>query len=251
MSNTSDSYQSFIIHLKRAGGRRAQVENLREKSPFETQILDAVDGSLLDEKQISACLQNRPMHQPAYPFKINSGEVGCFLSHRNAWQMIVDRNLTAGLIFEDDVEIDEAVFRQSLEFAKRHSRQRGYIQFQVRDIKTAYQLLAQDGNTKLISPSVTPLRCSAQLVSYEAAKELLKLTEKFDRPVDTFLQMHWITNVKLACIIPSGVSDRTQETGGSTLSIKQPWKQKLSREWSRAVYRFKVQYYSKRHKTRA
>lgn len=32
--------------------------------------------------------------------------IGCFLSHRNAWEQVVDRNLSSALILEDDAEFD-------------------------------------------------------------------------------------------------------------------------------------------------
>ena len=45
---------------------------------------------------------------------MNIGEIGCFLSHRSVWKKIVAQNLTAGIIFEDDVQIDPNVFSDSL-----------------------------------------------------------------------------------------------------------------------------------------
>ena len=57
-----------------------------------------------------------PLYDPAYPFILNNGEIGCFLSFRKAWQNIVDQNLSAGLIFEDDVSLNLQIFKKSFDF---------------------------------------------------------------------------------------------------------------------------------------
>ncbi|MFD2856636.1 hypothetical protein ACFSZS_20330 [Seohaeicola zhoushanensis] len=91
-----------------------------------------------------------------------------------------------------------------------------------------------------MQPFLTPLRTSAQLVSRRAAERLLSLTEPFDRPVDTFLQMHWHTGLRLGVISPSGVTDRAEVVGGSTIGAKKSLVERFAREWHRARYRAAV-----------
>ena len=239
-------YKSFIIHLQRSKGRKAQVEDLISKSSFDVEIVDAVDGRLLSDADIDACYSEKPLLHPKYPFGVNAGEIGCFLSHRAAWQKIVDQNLTAGLIFEDDVQIDSATFDLALNAAKEWSADYGFIQFQVRKVSLDNPELGRINDSRLLCPVPSLLRCSAQLVSYSTAVQLLELTERFDRPVDTFLQMYWATGVQPVCIVPSGVTDRTQETGGSTLSLKRSKRAKIVREWRRFIYRRKIIYLSRK-----
>ena len=102
-----------------------------------------------------------------------------------------------------------------------------------------------ENELKLLFPLPTQLRTSAQLVSFEAAVELLNKTEKIDRPVDTTLQMFWETKIKCYCVNKSGISDHTLEAGGSTLVQKNHSKLKLSRNIKRFVYRIKILYLSK------
>lgn len=232
-----DQTKTFIIHLPRSTARRPQVDHLLNASPYRAEVLDAVDGSALTKTQQTDCYSATPLHRPHYPFALNTGEIGCFLSHRAAWQRILDEDLEAALILEDDVQIEFDVFRKSLALAETHVKDLGYIQFQVRALKGNFEVFAEDGNSQLVCPVVTPLRTSAQLVSAKAAAHLLEITARFDRPVDTTLQMHWMTGLRLACAIPSGVSDRTAETGGSTISNRPPLWQKARREIMRKLYR--------------
>ncbi len=239
-------YKTFIVHLQRATGRKAQVRDLISKVPYEAQIIDAVDGAKLPAAEVDACYRAKSFMQPKYPFELNLGEIGCFLSHRKAWQQIVDQGLDGGLIFEDDVEIDPAPFARALALVEAHVQELGYIQFQVRTVLDLNTVFAQDGGVQIVQPMVTPLRTSAQFVSGHAAQELLELTERFDRPIDGMLQLYWETGLQLSCVVPSGVADRTAALGGSTLSSKQPAFKRLGREFNRIWYRAQIRKYSKR-----
>ena len=72
---------------------------------------------------------------------------------------------------------------------------------------------------------------------------------RFDRPVDTFLQMRWVTGIAPFCVVPSGIGDQSAEIGGSTVSASGKARrspgERLWREWSRFVYRRRVQKYSR------
>jgi glycosyl transferase family 25 len=97
---------------------------------------------------------------------------------------------------------------------------------------------------QILQPKTIPLRTSAQLISYDAALLLLEKSKKIDRPVDGFLQLFWSTGQNISCIFPSGISDTTQNSGGSTLSIKQSIKSSTYRSIIRFFYRLKIKIYS-------
>jgi len=240
--NEPGDIQAFIIHLARAEARRPQVERIRAACPLPVEVIEAVDGRALSEADIDVVRSRRSLHEPPYPFEITVGEIGCFLSHRKAWRMIVDRGLSAGLVIEDDVEIDPKVFSRALQLSTEIIDRAGYIQFQVRSVKGRAETLASRSGASIVRPRVGMLRTSGQLVSAAHARHLLEITERFDRPVDTLLQMNWVTGVPLSCAVPSGLSDRTEEAGGSTISVKSRKKlsQKLSREIRRFLYRSRI-----------
>lgn len=227
--------ETFVIHLARATSRRAQVDHLMDSTPYPSQILNAMDGALVPESQRVADISETQLFAPRYPFALGPGEYGCFQSHRVAWKMIVDKGLDAALILEDDVALTDG-FEAALKLASDHLEMFGYIQFQVRSVNES-RVVAQVGGVSIVQPRVTPLRTSAQLVSRTAAQSLLDMTTQIDRPVDTFLQSHWHTGLHLTCVVPSGVEDRTAETGGSTISSKRSIWAKAKREVLRNVYR--------------
>ncbi|OCW58350.1 glycosyltransferase family 25 protein [Hoeflea olei] len=234
--------EAFIIHLARAEARRPQVERIRAASPVPAEVIDAVDGRALPKAEIDAVLSRQSLFDPPYPFELSMGEIGCFLSHRKVWREIVERGLAAGLVLEDDVEIDREAFARAFAMASEVVDREGYIQFQVRPVPGSAAEVERRGDVVLVRPDIVMLRTSAQLVSAAQAARLLELSERIDRPVDGLLQMGWVTGVAPGCVIPSGVSDRTAQAGGSTISIagRGGLAGRLGRELRRFVYRRRI-----------
>ena len=248
MNPEKNNHKCFIIHLKRAVKRKKTVQSIKLNMKCETKIIDAIDGNTLTDKYISKVLNYSSHLHPKYPFNLNNGEIGCFLSHREAWKTIVDEKLMAGFIIEDDCELDIKKFNKSFEIALKFVKKLGYIQFQTREIPNNFMKIINIDGVKILQPKIVPLRTSAQLISYDAALLLLKKSTEIDRPVDGFLQVFWSTGQNISCINPSGIRDITQISGGSTLSVKQSRRSSISRSLIRFLYRLKIRVYSKLHK---
>lgn len=228
--------KAFIIHLRRATARQLHVDRLVAACPVPAEIVDAVDGSLLSAgEQADVYVPN--LHRPSYPFELRPAEIGCFLSHRLCWQKIVDEDLPFALVFEDDALLNTEIATEALQLAETHIAQNGYIQLPVRPTGDTTPVVAQSGRARLLRPRIVPLRLSGQMISRSAAQQLLRLTNVFDRPVDTFLQMFWLTGIRPLAVEPSGLSDCTQEAGGSTISRHKPLGERVTRELKRFRYR--------------
>lgn len=229
--------KALIIHLARAEQRREHVEKLSAELPFPAEIIDAVDGKLLPEDVIEKFYRPR-LHRPAYPFALNRNEIACFLSHRRAWHAIVDQNLDAALIMEDDAA-PVAPFSDGLELALANIEREGFIRFPFRDGRESGRLVARSGEVSLIEPVCAGLGMVTQLVSRDAAARLLKATETVDRPVDVLLQMPWVTGVVARSVVPGGIREISPTLGGSTLKPKRQIS-KLKRELLRPIYRARI-----------
>ena len=206
------------------------------------EILPAIDGGALSEQEISQ-VYVRQLHAPRFYFNLNRAEIGAFLSHRAAWRRIVEEGLDYAIVFEDDASVDPALFARACAFARATRNQWDYV------LAPAMKRADADGcpsrqRVALHHPSAPPLRALAQFVSNAAARRLLAVTERFDRPIDTFLQMSWVTGVELLTFRPSGVFDESGALGGSTIQrpSKSLW-EKLWREVSRPIYRAQVRIY--------
>ena len=236
--------KAFIIHLERATARRPQVAWLQENLPLPAEVLPAVDGSRLRREEIER-LFRRALHRPRYPFALSKAEIGCFESHRQAWRQIVDRDLDYGLIVEDDISFKPEIFTRAFGLASQSVKDGGYIRFPWRDRETAREVIAQDGGCRLYRPRRIGLGMLAQLVSKTAARQLLMVSAPFDRPVDTLLQMHWVTGINPLSVFPNSLNEISVQLGGSTISSKSPAVNKLRRELMRPLYRGKIAFQSR------
>jgi len=230
--------EALIIHLARAEKRRAHVDQLVASLPLDASIIDAIDGNTLCDSDMASFCSPR-LHRPVYPFALSRNEVACFLSHRKAWQAILDRNLDAALIMEDDAA-PTLSFASSLALGLSHIGAAGFIRFPFREGRERGRVVAEVDGVSLIEPVCVGLGMVAQLVNRTTAIQLLRATEQIDRPVDTLLQMPWVTGVVPRSIVPGAISEISPTLGGTTLSKKPGALAKLKREGLRPVYRMQI-----------
>ena len=98
----------LIIHLERSLERNSQVVKLKKYLPYRTKVIKAIDGMNCDN-DFSKSYAPRLL-RPHYPFYLRSAEIATFQSHRKCWKEILDRDLEAALIIEDDVRIIDIEF---------------------------------------------------------------------------------------------------------------------------------------------
>lgn len=96
---------TYVINLKDSYNRRNYMEKLLSKYPFiKYDFIEAIDGRIMSESSLNnffdynACLKRNGRI-------INSGEVGCVLSHRKCYENIIQTNKEFALILEDDISV--------------------------------------------------------------------------------------------------------------------------------------------------
>lgn len=98
----------FVLNLDRSKERWEQASSVMTDAGLDVQRFSAVDGRQLsieelhkESTKIATFLQPR-------------GVIGCYLSHKKFWNMVVDKDLDAAIVFEDDVELVDG-FKEKLE----------------------------------------------------------------------------------------------------------------------------------------
>ncbi len=227
--------RSLIIHLNTATARAENVSRLLRELP-DAELVDAVNGA--DPKVTQQIEQvSGTLHSPTYPFQMNAAEVGCFLSHRLCWKMIAEGDAPYGLIAEDDMAIDPVPFAAAMKLVHQYADEDSFIRLPAKPRETPAHTLALQDGTALFLPRTIGLQLVCQIVGRRAAQRLLTASEVIDRPVDTTLQMHWVTGQKIHTILPSGVSEMH---GPSTIQRKTRTGDVLMREMRRARYRARI-----------
>jgi GR25 family glycosyltransferase involved in LPS biosynthesis len=210
------SCHGYIIHLKRATDRHRQAQAFAASLPMPAELLDAVDGKSMP----AAALQERArrdLHSPRYPFPLAAGEIACFLSHRRAWQAIVDSGCDAGLIAEDDVAPSSPDFVPLIEIVLAGMSPGDFVRFPMRERGEQGRRLWGIGRLHVIEPRLPALNMQMQIVGREAARLLLAASEEFDRPVDSFVQMQWLHGARMLSARPIVIRELGGELGGSVI----------------------------------
>ena len=229
--------QSYVIHMESSTARRPLVDALLARLP-NAQVLPAVVGRDLTEEDRARVYQ-RGLLRPRYPFDLSVGEIGCFLSHRSAWMRIAEGEAVAGVVAEDDV-IPQNGFDEALQLALSEARPDRLIRMPMSNREMAAKQIAVAGVHTLVRPQVVGLTAALQIIGKDAAQRLVELTEAFDRPIDTFQQMTWVTGIETLTVLPSVAHAHKETSGGSTIQKHQSLMSEVKRTWLRMRYRSKV-----------
>ena len=99
-------------------------------------------------------------------------------------------------------------------------------------------------NISIFEPTFVGLGTQAQIVTYDAARRLLERTERFDRPIDVYLQLRWKHGVRILTLWPNGVREHSSSLGGSLIGKERKNSNKLRRELLRPLYRATIYIFS-------
>lgn len=145
-------------------------------------------------------------------------EIGCYLSHIDAWRAIAEGETAGGFIFEDDFEADD-----SLADVLRALSDDGGSDWDM------VKLFTFDEEAKLVAERelssglrlVVPFRVPTCLIGYgltrNAARRLVERAVPFFRPVDEDMKYFWETGLRVALILPAPIKVGDQQTVTGTI----------------------------------
>ena len=179
------SLQVFVISLERSLGRREEVKRQLAKLSLQWKFISAVDGYALSQMP------------PAYQsirvkllqgYELTPGEIGCFLSHIQAWNLCVKNNVIT-FVFEDDFIITqnlEPVIEDLIGIADQWNlvRLSGIYE-------TKHQVLSHRKLYDLAKNLGEPCGTAAYIIQPAAAKELLENAKFIYEPVDHFMEHYF------------------------------------------------------------
>src|SRR4051812_12010733 len=95
----------FVISLKTAQQRRAQIDTQLKRLGLCYEMVDAVDGRVLTEEELKAVTDYERVQGDRK--WLNNGAIGCALSHIKAYRRIVETGAPYALVLEDDALLQE------------------------------------------------------------------------------------------------------------------------------------------------
>ncbi len=186
----------IVISLKRAHERRLNSEKELRDQHAEWEFLEAIDGLKLhntppeyNEKKVSRLLG----------FSLTLSEIGCFLSHREAWLKCIEKN-TATLILEDDFMFHSNI-RESIAFLLENQSLWDIARLQALS-ESEHTVLKEKNQQKIVQNFGDPLGATAYLLKPSSAKKLLVHSNEIFEPLDHFLEHSKKHGLRMVAIKP-------------------------------------------------
>jgi glycosyl transferase family 25 len=224
----------FVINLASSKDRLESITAELAAAHLNFTRISAIDGSSLSPSELNTHYQSN-LNKRTYRRPLSLGEIGCYLSHRNCWQQVVDNKLAMALILEDDAALSDQLP------AVLSTIEQLPIKWDIIKLCDPQKLTKHsstvllDNKTRLCQYKKIPSRATGYVVSQNGALKLLKARNVFGRPVDDDIQFYWefngevfgiepspIRNSKLAAISDIDIDSSRQSTKTMLSRVKAP-----------------------------
>jgi glycosyl transferase family 25 len=191
-------FKVFLINLDNSTERFTFMDEQLKQLGVEYQRISAVYGKDLHDTEIAKVYDPQTNLQK-YDKKLNLGEIGCYLSHVQCWQMIIEQQLDYALILEDDSILDPALMTV-IQHINNLSADWDYIKLcHGRKPKGIVKSIVLDERFSLSTCLKLPASTRGQCVSFAGAQKLLATAYPIARPVDIDIQF-WFEK-QLRCFV--------------------------------------------------
>lgn len=212
----SDLPPIFVISLVRAAARRASITSRLDAAGVAYEMVDAVDGEVLDLSGLADRLKP-DQYRTKYRREFSRTEIGCYLSHYNLWQRIVDDKIDCAIILEDDAIWEEDFFEivANLQKIKWHWELIGLSNGGVRTERIVCKL---NNKRCLVRHKRLAFGAVAYIIRRSAAEKLLGYCYEICTAIDVLMYEYWKNNVVTYMVKPSPAPSLEQEP--STIEYK-------------------------------
>jgi glycosyl transferase family 25 len=223
----------LVISLKRSLERRKQVEQEMQKISLPWTFLDAVDGANLATPPI----EYKPSKvKRLQGYALTPNEIGCYLSHKEAWKHCVENN-TPTLILEDDFVLS-LDFEASLNTLLSEITEWDFVRLQGL-YEVPFELVLEKSGLTLAKNQGDAVGATAYLLKPQIAAQLIKNSVDIYEPVDHFLEHYQKHGLEFLAIRPYPVDITRAKSTIADRSERAPVKglRKNIRSIARAVDR--------------
>jgi len=170
----------YVINLDRCSERLRFFERQASTAEIAFDRISAVDGRNLSEEALAAAVAPKFEFQP-----INAGEIGLFMSHKKAWQKLIDSGEPHAVVFEDDVVLSHSI-RSVFEAIDSSTPK-----FDVIKLESTLRLVVCNRHSTTLTADCELKQLltwhggtAGYIISAECAQRLLKLRSKLADPID-------------------------------------------------------------------
>lgn len=120
---------------------------------------------------------------------MTAGEFGCFISHREIWNLMIKQNINYALVLEDDITLINDFNTRLENMLKTLPKEWDIIYFFVatHPLKEKYTILNNSNLEKFKADGYDVTLTAGYLINKDAAKKLYMLSNEFSLAVDDFI----------------------------------------------------------------
>jgi len=203
--------QIIVISLLRSPLRREKVRVEFLKTSLNWSFLDAVDGSKLQSapQEYQSSKVKRLLG-----FEMTANEIGCFLSHKKAWQICLESNQPT-LVLEDDFILLNH-FEKTLDILLTEFQDWQIIRLQSL-ANAEHDIIKTIGDISIVKNLSDEVGATAYILKPAIAKILIEHARDIYEPLDHFLEHRKKHGVEMLAVkpypvdisnVPSTISDR-------------------------------------------
>ncbi|MYB34297.1 MAG: glycosyltransferase family 25 protein [Gammaproteobacteria bacterium] len=209
-------WSTYLINMpantERLRNSEAQFVDLGIK--FER--INAVDGRMLSEQDIQNVYDAEANRYRARNPLVAS-EIGCYLSHIEAWKKISQGNFKGGFIFEDDFRASDNL-GILMELLSEDTDSWDIVK--LFSLKTNLKCIARRPLGKdhsIATPYKVPNGTIGYGIRKSAAKRLLDCSIPFFRPIDEDHKFFWEKGLRVALVLPPPLTIGDEQTATGTI----------------------------------
>lgn len=191
----------YVINLDSSKERLRRIKDQLSYLNIPFQRVPAIKGQDLSDDFVKSITYPSNHFETKVKFTrdLTKSELGCFLSHKLCWTLLLQSNEKRALILEDDIKIsphaspylsNDQWLPESVKLCQLNvpcDEKVGRISLSIKKI---------DDNIDLVNPLYpTPIGAFAYFISREVAEEAINLSDRISAPVDDFLFSPWFSIV--------------------------------------------------------
>lgn len=235
----------YLINLDKSADRLIQSASRLAEQNIEFKRLPAVLGSALsDEKKFTH--YNKRMNKKQYYYDLSAAQIGCYLSHRKAWEYIATGSEPFGIVLEDDFilnhDLNSAITAiEEMKIPWEVIKLSAYAN-RARPIAYSHTITNE---FEIVIHKKPISGGAATAITKEAAQRMLDTTQQFGRPCDTDMQYFWERGIEIMSLMPFPVAQDLRYESTISDAIGKQNRRPLRRLWLQIHQYMKNNYHVK------
>lgn len=193
-------YQIYVLNRAE---EKTRLEHFRIQAGRLRQSFVRVEALSASQLQVSNELNHYAdeLNRQYYYRGLTANEIATYISHRRAWQRMLDDEIDFAIILEDDVLLANSFAYLARTIAQLENTWH-VLKLAEPYARVKSKGLERCGASTLVKYPHVPLGTSAYVINREGVESMLQWSESFYRPLDVDFQWAWQPGLKVRGIRP-------------------------------------------------